>query len=90
MNMSDEELHKKLEAQERINEQMWIEKNRPTLGRYTIRWDGLVRWFVGLGDRLLWKWFEEDVKHSQQWEKKMRKKREQENFVDRSVNPDQK
>lgn len=79
MNMSEEELHKRLEAQEKISEQMWIEKNRPMLGRYSIRWDGLVRWFMSLGDRMLWKWFEEDIKHSQQWEKKIQKKRQQEN-----------
>lgn len=78
MKLSDEEFHKKLEAQERLNEQQWIEKTRPTLGKYTIPWDGFVRWFVGLGDRLLWNWFEEDIKHSQQWEKKMREKREKE------------
>lgn len=86
MSISDEELHKKLEAQERINEQKWIEKNRPTLGKYTIPWDGLVRWFVGLGDRLLWSWFEEDIKHSQQWEKKMRYKKQQEEQQSQSTN----
>lgn len=78
MSLSDEELHKKTDEQEKLTEREWIEKNRPTLGRYTIRWDGIVRWFMGLSDRLLWKWFEEDVQHSQQWEKRLREKRKRE------------
>ena len=78
MSLSDEELHKKTDEQEKLTEREWIEKNRPTLGRYTIRWDGIVRWFMGLSDRLLWNWFEEDVQHSQQWEKRLREKRKRE------------
>lgn len=74
----DDELHKKLEERERTQEKKWIETNRPSIGKYSVRWDGIVRWFMGLNDRLLWKWFEEDVHHSQQWEKRLRQKREQE------------
>ena len=64
-----ERLLHQLDQRDKALEKEYIKLARPKLiGGHTLRWDGLSQWIFSLWDRLLWKWFSEDVVHAQQRE----------------------
>lgn len=74
----DEMLHRALEEKEKQRENEWLETSRPVLfGSKKLKWDGVWKWVMGLGDNLLWKWFEDDVRASQNWERQRKEQKEQ-------------
>jgi len=74
--LSEEEIHKTTEAREKqLEQQMWSSEAKGWRARI-LGSGNVIKTLVGWGDRLLWSWFEEDVRHSQEWEKRQKQRRE--------------